>query len=195
MLPGSGQVVLADVLVSETFGDDPLAERFLVSLADAAKRLLVPTARVIPCKLSITALLISSDHLRCLCSPPPGSGLWVHLSMCRASVRLAETPHIPLSLPFCALEMDWDPAAGGRLVVPELRGCADVDLDVSAGGQAHGFAFWFQIGMVSGSGSDCVVSTACDAAAMRCTQPFSVFLFVSFFLYLFSVFLYVHQCL
>ncbi len=160
----------ADVLVSETFGDDPLAERFLVSLKDAAARLLTPHARVVPCRLSVSALLISSDHVRSLCCPPPSSGLWAHLSLSRASVRLAESPHVPLSRTFCAAVMDWDTAPEGKLVVPELRGGQDVEVEVLAGGEAHGFVFWFDIGTVtsSSSSSDSVVSTAPDAAAMRC---------------------------
>ncbi len=173
MLPGGNdEHVRADVLVSETFGDDPLAERFLVSLKDAAARLLAPAARVVPCSLRVTAVLVSSEHVRSLCCPPPSSGLWAHLSISRASVRLAEVPHVALSRTFCAFAMDWDAAAGGQLVVPELRGGLDVEIEVTVGGEAHGFVFWFDIGMVSGSSSSSsssVVSTAPDAAAMRYT--------------------------
>ena len=79
-----------------------------------------------------------------------------------------------LSRAFSAAAMHWDAAPGGELVVPELRGQVDVDVEVVAGGEAHGFVFWFDIGMVSSSSSssksdhDSVVSTAPDAAAMRC---------------------------
>ncbi len=164
--------MLADVLVSETFGDDPLAERFLVSFKDAAARFLTPNASVVPCRLSVTAMLISSDHVRSTCCPPPGSALWTHLSMSRASVRLAEVPHVALSRAFRAVAMDWNTAAGGQLVVPELRGSADVEVAIVAGGEAHGFVFWFDIGMIGSSSSssdssDSIVSTAPDAAAMR----------------------------
>ena len=162
------------MLVSETFGDDPLAERFLVSLKDAAARLLTPTARVVPCTLSVTAQLISSDHVRSLCRAPQSAALWTHLSMSRCSIRLAEVPHVALSHTFHAVAMDWNAAAGGQLVVPELRGGVEVEVEIVAGGDAHGFVFWFDIGMVGsssssgGGGGDNVVSTAPDAAAMRC---------------------------
>lgn len=176
MLPGdNGEHVRADVLVSETFGDDPLAERFLVSLKDAAARLLTPTARVVPCNLTVTALLINSDHVRSLCSPPTSSGLWTHLSISRASVRLAEVPHVALSRSFRAAAMDWNAAADGQLVAPELRGGSDVEVEIVIGGEAHGFVFWFDIGMIGSSSSssiDSVVSTAPDAAAMRYKSPF-----------------------
>jgi hypothetical protein len=168
LLPGGGgERVCADVLVSETFGDDPLAERFLVSLKDAANRLLAPSARVVPCCLAVSAVLISSNHVRSLCCPPQSSGLWTHLAISRASVRLAEVPHTALSRTFSAFTMDWDVAAGGHLVVPELRGGLDVEVEVVVGGEAHGFVFWFDIGMVSRSSGSIAVSTAPDAAAMR----------------------------
>jgi hypothetical protein len=164
--------VRADVLVSETFGDDPLAERFLVSLKDAACRLLTKTARVVPCSLMVSAVLVSSDHVRSLCCPPQSSGLWTHLSISRASVRLAEVPHVALSRTFSAFAMDWDAAAGEQLAVPELRGDTEVELEVSVGGEAHGFVFWFDIGMVSSSSCSITVSTAPDAAAMRFASLF-----------------------
>ncbi len=181
--------MLADVLVSETFGDDPLAERFLVSLKDAAARLLIPTARVVPCTLSVSALLVNSDHVHSLCRAPQSAGLWTHLSMSRASVRLAEVPHVALSHTFHAVAMDWNAAAGGQLVVPELRGGVEVDVEIVAGGEAHGFVFWFDIGMVGNSssssssgGGDSVVSTAPDAAAMRCARCFPFLVLANLFL-------------
>lgn len=47
---------LADVLITETVGNDPLGERILEVTLDAVQRLLRPTARVIPAKLRICAV-------------------------------------------------------------------------------------------------------------------------------------------
>lgn len=49
----------ADVLVTETFGNAPLAERVLQSVADARRRLLKPDARVVPGALRIYALPVT----------------------------------------------------------------------------------------------------------------------------------------
>jgi len=46
----------ADVLVSETIGDDPLGEEILETVLDARLRLLKPGARVIPASLAVVAV-------------------------------------------------------------------------------------------------------------------------------------------
>lgn len=46
----------ADVLISEIIGDDPLGEDILVATNDAILRLLKPSARVIPSRISLYAL-------------------------------------------------------------------------------------------------------------------------------------------
>lgn len=53
----------ADVLISEIIGDDPLGEQLLVSTADALKRLLKPTPRVLPSRLEIWASAVTVPSL------------------------------------------------------------------------------------------------------------------------------------
>ncbi len=58
----SSQITLplrADVLVTETIGDDPLSERIVETIIDARKRLLKPEARLIPSTLKIFGLPVS----------------------------------------------------------------------------------------------------------------------------------------
>lgn len=50
----------ADVLVSETIGDDPLSEQILPIFSDARKRLLVGEPRLIPARLQLRALPIEA---------------------------------------------------------------------------------------------------------------------------------------
>ena len=52
----------ADVLVSEIIGNEPLGEDVLEITADARKRLLEPTARLIPSKVRILGLPVTIPH-------------------------------------------------------------------------------------------------------------------------------------
>ena len=54
----------ADVLVTETIGNDPLGEGILATVADAHRRLLKPNARLIPNCLSIYALPMTMPEQR-----------------------------------------------------------------------------------------------------------------------------------
>ncbi len=55
----------ANVLVTETFGDEPLSEQVLAYVGDAARRLLTPDARVVPSHVRILGcpLELSDDFL------------------------------------------------------------------------------------------------------------------------------------
>lgn len=48
----------ADVLITETIGNDPLGERILETIADARRRLLNPHPRIVPSRLSIVATAV-----------------------------------------------------------------------------------------------------------------------------------------
>ncbi|MFZ4678243.1 MAG: 50S ribosomal protein L11 methyltransferase [Nodosilinea sp.] len=54
----------ADVLVTETIGNDPLGEGILATVADAHQRLLKPNARLIPNRLRIYALPVTMPERR-----------------------------------------------------------------------------------------------------------------------------------
>ncbi|MGH9650653.1 MAG: 50S ribosomal protein L11 methyltransferase, partial [Terriglobales bacterium] len=69
---------LADVLVTEMIGDDPLGEQALELVLDARKRWLKPGARLIPSRLRILALpvTVSEEQIRRHCFVPEVLANW-----------------------------------------------------------------------------------------------------------------------
>lgn len=63
----------ADVLVSETVGDDPLGESILEFFADARRRLLKPDARMIPSRLRLMAVALTMPRRHDRPSIGPGA--------------------------------------------------------------------------------------------------------------------------
>ncbi|KAJ1475340.1 hypothetical protein T484DRAFT_1909798 [Baffinella frigidus] len=138
----------ADLLVSETFGDDPLSESFLPSLAHARAHLLTPTARVVPGALRVYFTLVDSPDLLAVNFPPdpPLKGedgfdfsAWGALSRTRWSCFLKDHAVTLLTPPLEALRIDWsDPAAP----VP-LKGSSVVDAKVVNAGTVHAVVAWY----------------------------------------------------
>lgn len=104
----------ADVLVSETFGDDPFAERFLPTLLDARARLLKPGARVVPSAIEVSAVLVESEALWTLSGR---GGAWLGSRLCRFSLREDEVASRRLSAPITVMEVDFETVESAKLKV------------------------------------------------------------------------------
>lgn len=119
----------ANVLVTETFGDEPLSEQVLAYVGDAVQRLLTPDARILPSQLRILGcpLELSEEFLDNHVFDPQATYDWTQLydidlgSLENASQSIAchhsQHPdeilcHTPLSEPFelCRIDLCSPPS-------------------------------------------------------------------------------------
>ena len=156
----------ADVLVSETFGDDPFSESFLPSLAHARAHLLRPHAPVIPYALAVHAVVVESEELVALnfiTAPVCGFDLrpWDIFARPRWSCRLLDHQTTALTQPFQALALDWSVADAP---VP-LAACQRVCAEVTAAGRAHAVVAWYTLFLDKESGAE--LTTAPSSPALH----------------------------
>eukprot|EP00295_Goniomonas_pacifica_P037746 CAMPEP_0175978124 /NCGR_PEP_ID=MMETSP0108-20121206/45469_1 /TAXON_ID=195067 ORGANISM="Goniomonas pacifica, Strain CCMP1869" /NCGR_SAMPLE_ID=MMETSP0108 /ASSEMBLY_ACC=CAM_ASM_000204 /LENGTH=222 /DNA_ID=CAMNT_0017308235 /DNA_START=21 /DNA_END=690 /DNA_ORIENTATION=- len=165
--------VPGDVVVAEIFGDDPLSERCLPSLAHARKTLLTPDAAIVPHSLFVTALLVSSPSLLRLRSAPPTQPspspdappahrrlVWNLLGARRRSVRIGEMAHREMSERFRALDLSFNSGD-----IP-LRGDNVVTLRPVADGHVDAVVFWYSL-CLSPLDPSLIVDTSPESKVMR----------------------------
>lgn len=130
----------ADVLVTETLGDDPLGEGMLLWIDDAHKRLLVPGARLIPSEVTIIGQLVDiesgwlptlDEEATARWKDAYGVELDALLDLHRGATTSALQPASAWSsLPRCSAPFDLEtldlqqrvaPTSEGRVVVDVLR--------------------------------------------------------------------------
>jgi len=137
----------ANVLVSETFGDDPFSESFLPSLAHAREHLLTHDAHVIPYGLDLYAVPFESmDLMRLNCvanTPVLGFDMkaWDLFARPRWSCRLEDHSVLELAQPYLALSLDW----GDSSVRVAQSGQDTTSVRVKRSGVVHGVAAWYTL--------------------------------------------------
>ena len=138
----------ADVIVAEIHGVLPLFQGYVVTLADARKRLLAPAGVMIPLREALWAAPVTAaDDFRRLVSPW-GDALGVDMSVARSLLtndlcRAEFDPGQLLAEPACCAILDYS-----RIESPDLD-CA-FTCTIGRAATAHGLAVWFDSTLMEG---------------------------------------------
>ena len=136
----------ASLLVFELLGPDPLCEGLLPALHDARRRLLTPSAQVIPAELEVHVALVQSEQLaRLNCAATPVGEVDVSALERVAHrvhpVRLSDVAHKVLSRPRVAVRMKLD----DPIELPALSGGTQIELKAEISGTVHAVVAWFVV--------------------------------------------------